>query len=1413
MKPIKTIIKTKTFTFFKQNVRKVFRFILNSLLVFQLSVYPAFATGSSRSDSSASRQNALNSAKKFNGQVRSLRNILFGKKPYGEYYRNHPLDAFGLLGQTHRLSLLEQERDNLSQRIKEITDQLEADPENTDLSTVDKRELRAELRSAERALKILERRVQKTKAIKLENLMIEITADMAETETVKAVLAHPSRQALAIEVLPESLKDKLNNSPVFVTSSKETNSFRLRFHDQVIQTFPQNFEWMVFFGDHLVFLEAPKVGESKALLSFIDLRYFEKAIGKTALPIFQIPLDYEASSLSPENILNPESLKVEKTTDEAVLKINVLSISESQLNFLSSLQQLNFNTTVSLLQGSTPATTKYLKAIINNYTGTLQEGEGASQQTIQQISRDTQRMVSKLLEKRGQVGSAQDLSGNYGLLNNKLNALLEDNTKTARDFKESLKQDQAFQAEVSKTYAQVAFKRSFWNRYFAFLNHITRPQPLGAPTITSSLAMIANSVSLEGDTVTGRFQKFKEALSQFLYPQKNRLAISSAVLVGAGAVATQQNTDLAFMALNSLSTWTGQFGELISVTADSGLSWVSNPYGIYEAYFKGNNFSYFLKGITALFGVTLFTLGAFHFSINTAHVLKNLRSESTEEHQNKVRQKMNQFISYMRESRTSFYEALANAEKKKLGVDASIGFYGTDTHFVFRTANNLGRFYESLNSTDPLKLKMTVQKAGVTTILDFTKQKEESSQQTEESSQQTEESSQQTEVDLENRISLKVNGSQAVFINTDPDISLKAFMDPETQKLLPDVSLSLDFEGEGLSVQGLLQTKEFSAEENKRIQSILYEIQAKKSSPETDKEALSETEIQTLSQAIGELSLGYSSWAKTFQFLGLSWNWFFIGRHIATRPVLLPKILYYSKYFQTSREGLKPSFFNGGRQNRISRTLTQIQEGFKNTKEFEKRVGEIERAFLKEVKAQTYLATVRESKDAELTALGPHLDTRELKSKRLKVFYGIYERELFEETLRAYLSQSSEGLFGSSDGVSDYQLKKEQIKAFVEDPEKLKVPDDIEQMVVKVAQEKDIAEKTRQATDHLIRGFLKRVAQSLEERAQNNLNSGRSLQIQRAEDSNRLLKDPESLARATRQQITHFMIDKTIETLYTFIFLAGVDQGILKILHDQAFTEEAWFHLGRYSIWAGFFSGLVLDVLAGMWLKTQMDSRLEQTEGFDNLPNEKEAEKGYLSWLMKQFFDKKDNSWWDNQKFAIKLAYANLLPATVNVALIWAVTLGRFDIELFLAGYMVYFVTPFMGLGFKLENAYEKSAQYAYRKLIENGLKLGGEDKKYLSHPDVQKYYMKESSKLRRRFNYGHALIYDNPIGNLIQIFSATSTALGSFSLVRIFTPGTELPTQYWSNFMDFLEGKQILSEDFAEKCKSIFTNNRPDIK
>ena len=1326
----------------------LFKQALNFAIIFQLSTYPYLTHANSAPNTPSDKK--LTEADNFNKQVESLRDHIFEKRDSSTDYTSHSLDVFGLLGQ-------------------KIFDSEEVSkaPKASTISKISNKIKKFPLPSSETP-------------IKLQNIIVEIVKDIAPEENIQnpeiiAVLPHPSQQDLAGKILPQKQVDKLGKNSVFISGADEEKlSFRFSFHGKVVQSFPQNIKWMAFVNNYLIFLEASKVQSKKAIISFIDLRYFEPAIGKTALPIFHIPVAF-TEQITAESLLFPPHLR---TQDELLSIGEGLTLSAELLDFISNLQQLVFNTTVSLLQTeNSHITQEYLREIVKAYYENNPYQASSPDET--QISEKIKELTLKILENRVQMGSTQNPSGVNGQLN-KLAFTLPSGDPIADEFKENLKIDKNFQNEISKTHSQMTGQRKLLTRFLALKNHLIRPQPLGSPQITKALGLIANSVSLKGDTVENRLMAFKELLKQSIYPKGSQTAL----IVGAGLLG---GTTL--WKFNIIQKFSADITELLTVTSQSASTWIYSPSAIYSTYIEGNNLSHFLTGLIALFGIIVVSIGIPHLLVNSFNLGKNMKRQKDIQMEVKSSWKRfkSSFIDIMSKERSGFFESLSKAQRKKIGIDVFL----SGIHYAFKTTNNLSAFESAVK--DPSRsLTLTLQVLQDENTVAF----------------KFESSNQVYQAPLkENQISLKINGSERIFSSSN-GINLSDIVNKAT---------NLELSGDNLQISGVLQNAEFTNEENKRLADIFNEIEKERSSQNSSQDNnLSQKEITTLKQAFVEFLFGYSSWTKTFRFLGLGWNGFFLSRHIATSPSSLSRILYYSQYFKVVKEGHSPSLFNGGHQNRLSRTISLAQTKFQFTKlkQFEEQITRIEKTILEEVAAQAYLALVEKASlnnQPETASLPFNLKIEDIKNKRLRIFYKVYQQTLYHVTIKEYLHYHIMRSNYSPDEVSDHKLKIKVLKQLIEDPELLENvnKEKIKQIVRNNTQA--VKQKSTELTDGLIKEFFKIRAIAGEERSKNNLNPKKSLQMKRSEISRISLNDPEALARATRQQITYFMIDKPIELIYKFLFLLGADQGILQILHDQAFTEDAWFHLSRYAIWSGFFGNLILEILAGTWFKTQMDARLFLNTDVDSLPDKTEAEKGYLRWIWKQF-KAEDNSLWKNYKEAITIAYANLLPGLILMGTMYGLTLGRFDIEVLVALYLAYFLTPFYGIRHKLENTFEKSADFGYKELIKRGLDLQGDDKKFLSHPLVQEHYLKESSKLRRRFNLGLALGYNNIIENILEILQNTNTTSGSRALVRSLMPADKLPTEHLVNFINFLE-RNGLPSGVADTCKSIFTNNRPDIK
>ncbi|MCY4320839.1 MAG: hypothetical protein OXC37_00315, partial [Bdellovibrionaceae bacterium] len=1272
-------------------IKKLYHFIkskdllkqlLNTLIAFQLAIQPVLLKANPLTEE---EQRNLQKASEFNKKhVESLRDFIFNPEEVSsKYYKNHPLDVFSILNQEvhykarklpQQEKLLEDLKGNnefltkqieIEKRVEELTNKANPsnieDYSNDEIIQLENLQEKLEDKISRQQTKVSNLSEQKiSDQIQAKNLLIEIFEDTKEKH-IQAILSHPSQTKIAPLVLEDNSKFK---GSVYKNDSQQRLSFRFSYEGKVINSFPQNIEWIAFFDNFLVFLESSKVSDKKAFISFIDLKYFESAIGRTALPLFYIPLDFEKTNLTKENVLYPQKLSL---TDDNKLNIGELSLSLNQISFLSQLQQLSFNVTISLLEPeSAKMSQKFLKEIVDNFEHSIADSMQSKNSQDKNLSLDTKQLVLKILENRRQIGTAKDISGNYGKLNQvstKLSNLPEEN-QIANEFKDSLMADKNFQSSIENVSNELNKKRKFYNRFFLFLNHISSAQPLGAPKIEKALGLIANSVSLKSDSINNRFLAFKSALSHSLYQASKHRTLTAGVLIGASAIASPEVANYSFTALNTMKNWFLNWGDLFTITAKNSFEWVSAT-GLYDSYFKGDKPFHLLEGLVALFSAGLIFIGGLHLSTNFYYLKKHLSSHKEQEHQKKahgllqsLKNFKNRFIKYEQKNQSKFIQDLSNAEKRKLGLPITIklGFNDIESHQILKTTSSLASLFSALESGKELSLDISPQ-GKQSLVLNSSAEKQ--------------------DILKDNQISLSLKKGNEIIKKTFTlsEGNLKDLLDKEFLKINPELSLTFEMSGEAIHISGLLQNSDFTEAQNERLYDIIKEIKT-----ETGKdlfssdESLSKTEIKTLNQAIAHLLIGYSSWAKTFRFLGLSWNWFFFVRSTYLRPTTLLKMLYYPKYFNVTHENKHTSSpFNGGTENHIERILnkfkakkissnTNNKTEFKNLKIFEEKIIKIEKLFLKEVTAQAYIELTKlTGKEApvEVSTLskGAKLQTHDIKNKRLKAFYGVYKRELFQEVMRDYLLDLTNS---KENNPNDKKLKLKSMELFISDNslfEKTLQPEEIRQRVERVAKEQQVTQKSLKAVDDLLSGLLKRRIAKSEETSQKALDPNHNLQMDRFGKAKKLLNDSEALARATRQQLTYYIIDKPIELFFTFLFLAGVDQGILKMLHDKPFTEEAWFHLSRYAIWAGFFSTLITDILAGAWFKVQMDARLEGTQGFDVFPNKREVNKkfGFLKWIKKQF-KAEDNSLMENYKYSWKIIIANLPAAFLTYSIIFYLT-------------------------------------------------------------------------------------------------------------------------------------------------------------
>lgn len=223
-------------------------------------------------------------------------------------------------------------------------------------------------------------------------------------------------------------------------------------------------------------------------------------------------------------------------------------------------------------------------------------------------------------------------------------------------------------------------------------------------------------------------------------------------------------------------------------------------------------------------------------------------------------------------------------------------------------------------------------------------------------------------------------------------------------------------------------------------------------------------------------------------------------------------------------------------------------------------------------------------------------------------------------------------------------------------------------------------------------------------------------------------KKPLALARAIRAEVSNIIVTLPLEIVMILGLTAGIVEGVMVPLQPEMFAENSFFYLSRYSFYGGLVAGVLTGLLANSWYKLQQDSRHDDLGNFGNVPRGEDAKKSFLSWLLKQT-NQRDNSLWSNWKHLMNIVWNNIPAYLLNAAFFNLIFLGFFDIDVWVMSLVTAFSIPMGALVMKIEQGFEKAADYDARIFPD----------KLLPHPEVQAYLQKRKQIRRNKFN----LVFD----------------------------------------------------------------------
>ena len=304
------------------------------------------------------------------------------------------------------------------------------------------------------------------------------------------------------------------------------------------------------------------------------------------------------------------------------------------------------------------------------------------------------------------------------------------------------------------------------------------------------------------------------------------------------------------------------------------------------------------------------------------------------------------------------------------------------------------------------------------------------------------------------------------------------------------------------------------------------------------------------------------------------------------------------------------------------------------------------------------------------------------------------------------------------------------------------------------------------------------------------------------------MKSPNALSRAVRAEISKLLVTFPLNLSLKMLLAAGIFEGAFKPIQDEMLGPNSIFYLSRDSFYMMFASSFTIGMMADAWMKVQTDARQDEMGDFGLVPKGEDSENGFMRWYWKQF-QAENNSLISNWAFSNRLSFWNMPAALVNMGLFYYLFSGRLDLSYLLGGYVMAFGTPASALGMKIDQAFERSSEYAAR---------GIKDERWLAHPLVQEVVSKEKQYYRNRFQLLND-VFSNVVGNWLGNTEVVKTSYGTRGLMRAVFGGPLLEESIVKNLLVPLKTSTAaipvvgsVASAVADACEHLLTNGNVDL-
>jgi hypothetical protein len=1110
----------------------------------------------------------------------------------------------------------------------------------------------------------------------------------------------------------------------------------------VLNQFQIPVEAIFFFGHYLVFVEKSSSqgaqDYNRGQIRFIDLEYFKPNIGNAPLPVYTLPLS---------GVQVGDTYSIEN----GQFKVGSHKMSYQQFAMLAQTQQLIFNVNVALVDPKTYDSVKplieeiheFFKKSMSQQDQLFQTGLEKAASTTDFIEKES----SKLQEKPKITAEVEQ----------EIKGFLADGSLSKEEL-EVVKKHLKIDEDLSTANRALRDGHALTTRLKLLMHYLIQPRPQGAPLLFDSLIMVAMGNKEQRARSLDWIQK------SWTYKAVKYGAATGGVLL-AGTMLPEPYSLNLYQGLDLVASVHDHFqgylkhidyGRAYAVLAkDAFVTSFTGWTYFFNVYFADGVWSKFLYGVFTVLLVVIKVFLPIHITVNSFKMLNQTL---------KIRRASDYDISFLEafkkaadQDQKAYWQNLADEEKKVSGSDASM-----------------------ISPEEKILLQEHLER-------------------------------------------LKSGREDLKFVEKDVarlEAGKKLIRKDSVRKFLSTVT-------------GFKKWFRFGSETQKLMDQTTQDLKLKN--------------VETLRGALVAAYFSYPSLKTLFKVNTINWNYLFVTRSYVLSPSKWLMFLLYPNYFNvtlSTREGRQhfPSHYNRGlelwpqklyrmasgavhrtpflKESNVAEKLFISRESLDNLKAFESYVVSMEAVAMELAKSQAQKALIENVQDPKRlmilfdSSLGHNEpstgirnlhDTNKLKelNQEEKVFYRAYFTRSFDLIMQGFISQMNAVSSVNSQDPEAFAkdfvkgIRNGTVTSVTFNKEKLET---LEKEITRIIDFKAVGDWANQVA-HKMSHFTDKVDIQYRHKLLETMYP-KQTQIERFLASKDKVEKPRAMERAMRMGVSDLVVAIPVGLVTTLALYAGVETGILRPFDPEGMDTETHFkYMSRYLFYNGFIPGVIISLMANTWFKLQQDARIDDGGGFAKMIAHSDGKKGFWRYYLKNFFKNPQNKWIDNQTHMLRLVTANIPAFMVTFTVTSLYGLGRIDLGAFLATYIISYGTFLLGIGFKLDQAFELASSWVYNKI----------PRKLRADTDAQKYINGEIQKRKIAFAFvseAWTLVADQVFENMLVL--KDNVQYGTRAFLRLVFGG-DTPTQIVVDFADKLIGALRAvpgMETSLEFTKTVFSRN-----